>query len=338
MTKIDKEIQEGLYDPAQALGSFVKGLFFDTTAKNKKKQKKGKGKHKDSAWMMFVKQHKDMRTTKGLLDLKAISKLWHEEKGYDPAPKASTYRSCEGQRESIVSEAQRAAMFSEINRRESRKILEKSRRKATARGRQLGFDPSKKYDIHTQQRKLKNLRAMKNTFLQHGTLEQYRDRINEYKEQLIDAYRKAGKASMRPYDPAPKKTTSHKIPSRWYEAMVLGIKKGSDVRNPYAIVKSIWSRLSHGKQDEIRHREATGETFKYDLPLPDDRATKGTGTLRMVTPFKLAEVQVNLNAKDYLASLKSGLFSRMKRGDGSTALVKRCKSDKGNCNIFLDQV
>ncbi len=131
--------------------------------------------------------------------------------------------------------------------------------------------------------------------------------------------------------------TKSKIPSRWYEAMVRGIKKSSDVRNPYAIVKSIWAKLSPSKRLEIKHREAKGERFHYDLPLPDDRATRGIGTLRMVKPFKLTEVQVNISPKDYLAALHSGLFQKMKREDGSIALVARCKSQKKNCNIFVDK-
>ncbi len=137
----------------------------------------------------------------------------------------------------------------------------------------------------------------------------------------------------RLYDP-----TKSRIPSRWYEAMVRGIKKSSDVRNPYAIVKSIWAKLSPSKRLEIKQREAKGERFHYDLPLPDDRVTKGQGTLRMVKPFKLTEVQVNISPKDYLAALHSGLFQKMKREDGSIALVARCKSQKKNCNIFVDKV
>lgn len=49
-----------------------------------------------------------------------------------------------GQHQSIASETQRRAMFAEIDRRTASKRLQKARRKATARGRQLGFDPKKK--------------------------------------------------------------------------------------------------------------------------------------------------------------------------------------------------
>jgi len=139
----------------------------------------------------------------------------------------------------------------------------------------------------------------------------------------------------RGYDPAP---LTSKLPERWFAAMKAGIDKRSDVRNPYAIVKNIWARLTPAKRAEIRAREAKGEYFKYDLPLPDDRSTRGVGTLRMVKPFKLAEVQVNLSLTDYLAALKSGLFSKMKRQDGTIALVARCKSENKNCNIFIDKV
>ena len=37
-------------------------------------------KRKASAWLTFVKAHKDMRNAKGMLDLKGISKLWHKRK------------------------------------------------------------------------------------------------------------------------------------------------------------------------------------------------------------------------------------------------------------------
>ncbi|MDP2363843.1 MAG: hypothetical protein Q8M94_08745, partial [Ignavibacteria bacterium] len=54
---------------------------------NSKKRKGG--------WLDFVKAHKDIRLPSGLLDLKAISKLWKDKKEryrphvilYDPAPK-----------------------------------------------------------------------------------------------------------------------------------------------------------------------------------------------------------------------------------------------------------
>ncbi len=37
-------------------------------------------KHKRSAWLFFVIAHKNMRTKKGLLDLRTISKLWKLKK------------------------------------------------------------------------------------------------------------------------------------------------------------------------------------------------------------------------------------------------------------------
>ena len=250
MTRIDKEIQEGLYDPGS------------------KTQRKG-------SWMTFVKQHKDMRTAKGLLDLKAISALWKQQK-------------------------------------------------------------AKGYDLVSQKKKLNRLRAMRSKYLEHATKEQYRDAIREQK-------RIAKSAKVKRYDPASRNASrnalhgSSRPPKNWFYAMLRGIQKGSDVRDPGAIVGSIWKRLSSSKKAEIKRRELKGERFKYDLPLPEDMATRGTGTLRMVKPFKLAEVQVNLSIRDYLHALKSGLFSRMKRGDGTTALVKRCKSNKGNVNVFIDK-
>lgn len=139
------------------------------------------------------------------------------------------------------------------------------------------------------------------------------------------------------FDPQ-KKHGLNRPPKRWFYAMRDSIAKSSDVKNPSAIVGNIWKKLSPKKRAEIKARELSGERFKYDLPVPDDRVTHGTGTLRMVKPFNLAEVQVNLSLKDYLAALRSGLFSKMKREDGTIALVARCKSAIKNCNIFVDKV
>ena len=128
------------------------------------------------------------------------------------------------------------------------------------------------------------------------------------------------------------------IPKAWAEAMYTGIKKSSDVRDPCKIVKAIWSKLSEGKKDAIRKQAAAGKTFIYNLPLPDDRPTRGTGTIRTVKPFNLGEVQINVSGKDFDDLKKSGLYDTMKREDGSLALVKRCKSGAGNCNIFVDKM
>ena len=124
----------------------------------------------------------------------------------------------------------------------------------------------------------------------------------------------------------------------WFRAMYEGIRKRSDVRNPASIVASIWARLKPSKRAEIKRKEEKGASFKYDLPLPEDHATRGSGTVRVDKPFKLAEVQVIVPAGAYDRILGSGLFQRMKRNDGSTALVKRCKSNSGNCNIFVDRM
>lgn len=160
-------------------------------------------------------------------------------------------------------------------------------------------------------------------------------------------------AQMGLYDPAPRRhrgqhtlttTTRQKTlpisrpPKNWFHAMLEGIRKRSDVRNPASIVGSIWRRLSPRKRAEIKRRELKGEKFAYDLPLPEDHATRGSGTVRVVKPFKLAEVQVNVPGQAYSRILKSRLFQRMKRQDGSIALVKRCKSNQGNCNIFVDRM
>lgn len=127
-------------------------------------------------------------------------------------------------------------------------------------------------------------------------------------------------------------------PPRWFRAMYEGIRKRSDVRNPGTTVRSIWSKLPARKRLEIKKREEKGAAFKYDLPLPEDHPTKGTGTVRLVKPFNLVEGQANVSPAVYARLEKSGLFARMKRQDGTTALVKRCKSKKGNCNIFIDKM
>lgn len=143
------------------------------------------------------------------------------------------------------------------------------------------------------------------------------------------------------YDPKRKMKCKQRIcqiPKNWFKAMYEGIRKRSDVRNPSSIVASIWRRLSPSKRAEIRRKEEKGRSFKYDLPLPEDHATKGAGTVRLVKPFNLAEVQVNVKNDVYDRILRSGLFEKMKRNDGSIALVKRCKSSSGNCNIFIDRM
>ena len=161
-------------------------------------------------------------------------------------------------------------------------------------------------------------------------------------------------AQMGLYDPAPRRrrgqrtlTSSSqkqrklesygKPPKHWFYAMLDGIKKRSDVRNPASIVRNIWRRLSPSKRAQIKQRELKDERFVYDLPLPEDHSTRGTGTVRVVKPFKLAEVQVNVPGAAYERIRKSGQFQTMKRNDGTIALVKRCKSRSGNCNIFVDK-
>lgn len=132
------------------------------------------------------------------------------------------------------------------------------------------------------------------------------------------------------YDPG-------KIPPAWFRAMYEGIRKRSDVRSPAGIVRNIWKRLSASKRAQIQAQAKSGKAFKYDLPLPEDHNTRG-GIVRMVKPFNLVEGQMNVSAAVWERLERSGLFARMKRQDGTTALVKRCKSKKGNCNIFIDKV
>lgn len=127
-------------------------------------------------------------------------------------------------------------------------------------------------------------------------------------------------------------------PRRWMSAMIAGIRKSSDVRDPEQIVRNIWKRLPASKQAQIVSQDAAGKPFRYDLPLPDDHPTRcPAGTVRVVDPFNLAEVQVNVSPQHFKALEDTKMFERMKRNDGTTALVKRCKSQKGNCNIFIDK-
>uniref|UniRef100_A0A6H2A170 Uncharacterized protein n=1 Tax=viral metagenome TaxID=1070528 RepID=A0A6H2A170_9ZZZZ len=133
----------------------------------------------------------------------------------------------------------------------------------------------------------------------------------------------------RTYDPAPR---------RWMSAMIAGIRKSSDVRDPEQIVRNIWKRLPASKQAQIVKQDAAGTPFRYDLPLPDDHPTRcPAGTVRVVDPFNLAEVQVNVSPHHFKALDNTRMFEHMKRNDGTIALVKRCKSSKGNCNIFIDK-
>ncbi len=138
------------------------------------------------------------------------------------------------------------------------------------------------------------------------------------------------------YDPK-NETEKGRIPRRWFYAMLDGIRKRSDVSNPAKHCRDIWYALSPSKRADIKARELKGERFAYDLPLPEDHPTKGTGTVRIVKPFKLAEVQVNVSKAAYELIRRSGLFQAMRRNDGSIALVKRVKSQKGNANIFIDR-
>lgn len=152
------------------------------------------------------------------------------------------------------------------------------------------------------------------------------------------APRRPGQRTLSSYRQKQKTLPISRPPKNWFRAMYEGIRKRSDVRNPASIVASIWRRLSPGKRADIRRKEEKGESFRYDLPLPEDHATRGSGTVRVVKPFRLAEVQVNVPRAAYDRILGSGLFQSMKRNDGSTALVKRCKSNSGNCNIFVDRM
>lgn len=308
-----------------------------------------------SNWLTFVKAHKSMRLPSGALDLKAISRLYHE-RGYD-LRKIHKVIEITQQGTGIKSKIHACGTGCKVSELTSTS----DNKKVTCAKclKQLrGYDPAPIEDKDKQLIKLNSkysgLLEKEYSLMLAGRTEKDRKKQDEISDalfevqhemrQIEDQERKKGtlKSSFiqkgyleNTYDPAP---LASKPPERWFAAMKQGIDKKSDVRNPYAIVRNIWARLTPKKRAEIRAREAKGERFKYDLPLPDDRSTRGVGTLRMVKPFKLAEVQVNLSLKDYIAALKSGLFSKMKRQDGTTALVARCKSDKKNCNIFIDKI
>jgi hypothetical protein len=136
------------------------------------------------------------------------------------------------------------------------------------------------------------------------------------------------------YDPA----ASSRPPKKWFTAMLKGIISRSDVKDAGAVVGNIWKRLTPRKRMEIKRRELKGESFQYDLPLPQDVPTKGIGTLRVVKPFNLVEAQVNVSARDMAAMKRARIFSAMKRNDGTIAQVARCKSKDKNVNIFVDQI
>ena len=71
--RLNREAREELYDPKRLT---CKELAKQLKACKAKRTYDPKKKRKRSAWLSFVIAHKNMRTKKGLLDLKAISKLW----------------------------------------------------------------------------------------------------------------------------------------------------------------------------------------------------------------------------------------------------------------------
>lgn len=146
---------------------------------------------------------------------------------------------------------------------------------------------------------------------------------------------KKGKVKSKSKGKAVKRAVA--APKRWMSAMIRGIRRSSDVRDPVRIVKDIWKRLPGQKKLSIISKEKKGHRFVYDLPLPDDHKTRGVGTVRVVKPFKLAEVQVNVTPSSFEKIKRTRQFQNMRRQDGTVALVKRCKSKKGNCNIFVDK-
>ncbi len=366
MTKLDKEIQEGLYDPKKAGKSKGKLTISGKKPALKRLKKHLEKEHPSTKGKMKVNDPKNEKWIPTYEDPEFLAEWRKEEKAkqdrlrkhgisftvtadggtiYDP--KIDIYAP-HGQKQSIVSEAQRGAMFAEIDRRTFAK--EKKERR--------GWDRQLREKFHRP--KVNDPKVVKvgqpynssspdfwvdTKTMKHGHLiETLANRARKKKKTQADytVMARIGRELItravtgKPTVAEPLKYDIKK-PSGWFDAMVRGIKRSSDVRNPWAIVKRIWEGLSPEKKKDILRREAAGERFNYDLPLPDDRDTKGTGTLRMVKPFKLAEAQVNVSAKDMQAVKKSGIFKPMAREDGSTCMVARCKS-KTPVNIFVDEM
>lgn len=140
------------------------------------------------------------------------------------------------------------------------------------------------------------------------------------------------------YDPAVRAyLINSKPPESWLHAMIKAIGKRSDITPAEAnkIVHDLWRKLPAAKKLSIKKSALKGKKFRYDLPLPNDNKTHGQGIVRMVKPFNLVEVQANVKTKVYQVLKESGLFQIMHGKDGER-LVKRCKSKKGNVNVFID--
>jgi hypothetical protein len=520
--KLDKEIQDNLYDPAAikyVISKAVDHLFEkgkNTLKKIKAKVKAKKTKTTERShdpapknpWMDFVKAHSDMRTDKGLLDLKAISKLYHEERAddphrliespeeggrevpeatdhyhahikvYDPQETSEAAKYAKARLKGVVGyipskfekarldyetglitkrayeDAYRQHQIEVAKQHAREDVLRHYREQAGKKRQRMIYDPENghidpkvltwiekkprgsimrpetfkkiietakkkgysnpqavagraywktaiaKYKEHLSRlrprsydkearHKLAMLRKNRSKYLEHASKEQYRDEIRDLKRRIragkqtksthhrsflhdpapagqhqsiasedqrramfAEIDRRAGQARYRRlmkrnpitrrFDPDPSTKSfatwahSNKI-TQWARAMLKGIRKSSDVKSPEKIVTTIWSRLSPTKQAQIRQEEAKGKPFRYDLPLPEDYATHGTGTLRLVKPFKLVEAQVNVSKEDLDEIKRSGITKTMRRNDGTLAQVSRCKSKEGNTNIFIDE-
>lgn len=132
MSRLDKEVQEGLYDPKKEI--------------------------KMSQYLNFVKAHKAWRVRgSNALDFKRIGAAWKaQKKGGGHVNKVAVIRKLRairerkstdvyaprGQHQSIASESQRAAMFAEIDRKEARKNWSHKMARGTRRGLRT-LDPKK---------------------------------------------------------------------------------------------------------------------------------------------------------------------------------------------------
>ncbi len=199
----------------------------------------------------------------------------------------------------------------------------------------------------------KKAKALKQEISEHQSSDH---KLQDLKAELKDAKTQCDCSScsqMGLYDPAPLRDraiiknlydpavraflVSAKPPNSWLEAMLKGIERRSDITRAEGdrIVRDIWKKLPAAKKLAIKKSALQGKIFRYELPLPEDNTTQGTGVVRMVKPFNLVELQANVKTKIYRFLRSSGLFQTMQGRDGER-LVKRCKSPQGNVNVFID--
>ncbi len=330
MTKLDDEIKEALFDPKKA----GKGKLTISGKKPalQRLKKHLEREHPSTKGKMKVNDPVPKRCVPGIC--KALEAKGLECDTHDIAAEIDSTVSCDQNKREILAKfgARKTDKYAEYARQ--------AKQHYGGQGKLAVARPDVRAAAFARMREAGELRGYDPKFfgdtVQKRTEKEQKAKAQQGKklrgqQTLTSAVSTSRRLSEFGFDPKVKK------PSGWFDAMVRGIKRSSDVRNPWAIVKRIWEGLSPEKKKDILRREASGERFNYDLPLPDDRDTKGVGTLRMVKPFKLAEAQVNVSAKDMQAVKKSGIFKPMAREDGSTCMVARCKS-RTPVNIFVDEM